>query len=151
MELKKRGFELPGKKPRTVLDMMQCIETMFEKIPHRNRLGSITVYDVDLNNQDNLREWLSAHPVICTGAMGTRAKQCAENLRIHLDFTYGVIDKCILKTLLGEDTLILTTGSMVKRVFQRVDTYGLESGVCIPVHPFVSEPVNAEEKNGSAS
>jgi cobalt/nickel transport system ATP-binding protein len=31
MELQKRGFFLRGKKPRTVLDMMRCIETLFEK------------------------------------------------------------------------------------------------------------------------
>ena len=31
MELQKRGFLLHGKKPRTVLDMMHCIETLFEK------------------------------------------------------------------------------------------------------------------------
>src|SRR5512137_761090 len=30
-ELQKRGFFPGGKKPRTVLDMMQCIETLFEK------------------------------------------------------------------------------------------------------------------------
>ena len=61
--------------------------------------------------------------------MGTRAKQYAENSQIPLDFTYGVIDKCILKALLGEDSLILTTESMVKRVYQRVDAYGRESGI----------------------
>ncbi len=55
--------------------------------------------------------------------MGTRAKQRAENERIRLDFTYGVIDKCILKALLGEDSLIMTTESMVNRVYQRVDAY----------------------------
>ena len=69
------------------------------------------------------------------GAMGTRAKQRAENSQIPLDFTYGVIDKCILKALLGEDSLILTTESMVRRVYQRVDAYGQESGIHIPVQP----------------
>jgi cobalt/nickel transport system ATP-binding protein len=65
--------------------------------------------------------------------MGTRSKQRAENEQIRLDFTYGVIDKCILKALLGEDSLILTTESMVNRVYQRVDAYCRESGICIPV------------------
>ena len=68
--------------------------------------------------------------------MGTRAKQLAENHKIPLDFTYGVIDKCILKALLGEDSLILTTGSMVRRIYQRVDIYGKESGISISVEPF---------------
>ena len=65
--------------------------------------------------------------------MGTRAKQRAENEGIMLDFTYGVIDKCILKALLGEDSLILTTESMINRVYQRVDSYGRESGIRISV------------------
>jgi cobalt/nickel transport system ATP-binding protein len=66
--------------------------------------------------------------------MGTRAKQRAENEQIRLDFTYGVIDKCILKALLGEDSLILTTESMVDRIYLRVDAYGRESGISITVN-----------------
>ncbi|MFA4823993.1 MAG: ATP-binding cassette domain-containing protein [Methanoregula sp.] len=149
MELQKRGFLLPGKKPRTVLDMMHCIETLFEKTRAQNQHGMITVCNVDLDCQEYLSEWISMHNGICTGAMGTRAKQCAENSRIHLDFTYGVIDKCILKALLGEDSLILTTESMVKRVYQRVDAYCLESGVHIPVHQLTPPPKILNEKNGS--
>jgi cobalt/nickel transport system ATP-binding protein len=81
--------------------------------------------------------------------MGTRAKQHAENSRICLDFTYGVIDKCILKALLGEDTLIMTTDSMVKRVNQRVDAYCRESGTRITVNQLIPapEPVNGERGN----
>ncbi len=149
MELKKRGFLLPGKKPRTVLDMMHCIETLFEKSRIQNRHGTITVCNVDLDNRESLSEWIAMHEGICTGAMGTRAKMCAENSRIHLDFTYSVIDKCILKALLGEDSLILTTESMVKRVYLRVNAYGVESGVQIPVHQFGTAQPEANGKNGS--
>jgi cobalt/nickel transport system ATP-binding protein len=148
MELQKRGFLLAGKKPRTVLDMMHCIETLFEKSTSQSRLGKITVYNVNSDNQEYLSNWLSMHKEICTGAMGTRAKQCAENSRIHLDFTYGVIDKCILKALLGEDSLILTSESMTKRVFLRVDAYSLESNVHIPVHLLNTSPEMTDEKTG---
>jgi cobalt/nickel transport system ATP-binding protein len=148
MELQKRGFLLPGKKPRTVLDMMHCIETLFEKSRSQSRHGTITVCNVDLDNRKSLPEWLSTHEGICTGAMGTRAKQCAENFDIHLDFTYSVIDKCILKALLGEDSLILTTESMVKRVYLRVDAYGRESGVQIPVHHLGAAPDRVNENDG---
>ena len=151
MELQKRGFLLPGKKPRTVLDMMHCIETLFEKSRGQSRHGTITVCNVDLDNEKSLPEWLSMHAGTCTGAMGTRAKQCAENSQIHLDFTYSVIDKCILKALLGEDSLILTTDSMVKRVYLRVDAYGLESGVQIPVQLLGAASNWVNEKNGSES
>ena len=148
MELQKRGFLLKGKKPRTVLDMMHCIETLYEKSGSNKSHGMITIYNVDQDNRKYLFEWLAVHTGICTGAMGTRAKQCAENLKIHLDFTYGVIDKCILKALLGEDSLILTTESMVKRVYLRVDAYGIESGVHIPLHQVTKEPEEVYEKNG---
>lgn len=151
MELQKRGFLLKGKKPRTVLDMMHCIETLFENSQKPGRHGTITVCNVDQDNGEYLSKWLAINTGICTGAMGTRAKQYAENLKIHLDFTYGVIDKCILKALLGEDSLILTTESMVKRVYLRVDAYGLESGVHIPVHPLRTAPEEANKKNEGVS
>jgi cobalt/nickel transport system ATP-binding protein len=65
--------------------------------------------------------------------MGTRSKQCAATEQIALEFTYGVIDKCILRALRGQDSLILTTGSMVSRVAVRVGAYCKESGNKISV------------------
>jgi cobalt/nickel transport system ATP-binding protein len=149
IELQKRGFLLQGKKPRTVLDMMHCIEPLFQNSRDQSRHGNITVYNVDSKNEQLLHKWLSVTPQIPIGAMGTRAKQCAENSKIPLDFTYGVIDKCILKALLGEDSLILTTGSMVKRVYQRVDTYGRESRIPIVVHQLGPSPEETDTKDGS--
>ncbi|MFA5267846.1 MAG: ATP-binding cassette domain-containing protein [Methanoregula sp.] len=151
MELQKRGFLLHGKKPRTVLDMMRCIETLFEKPGCSQRQGKITVCNVDADNRESLLKWLSLQQGISVGAMGTRAKQHAENSHIALDFTYGVIDKCILKALLGEDSLILTTESMVRRVSQRVDAYGLESGIIIPVQPLNSVTEATGDKKGCRS
>ncbi len=132
-ELQKRGFSLPGKKPRTVLDMMQDIESMFERKYSCTRPGTITIYNVDGHNSESISELCSELPDISIGAMGTRAKQCAETEKIRLDFTYGVIDKCILKSLLGEDSLIMTTRTMVDRVHQRVEEYAKESGIPIMV------------------
>ncbi|RPI39963.1 MAG: ATP-binding cassette domain-containing protein [Methanoregulaceae archaeon] len=150
-ELQKRGFLLSGKKPRTVLDMMHCIETLFEKTAHQTTYGAITVCNVDHDNGGSLSAWLTARRNFSVGAMGTRAKLRAENLQIRLDFTYGVIDKCILKALLGEDSLILTTESMVRRVYQRVDAYGKESGIIIPVQPFETTPGTADSTFGDPS
>jgi cobalt/nickel transport system ATP-binding protein len=133
MELQKRGFLLQGKKPRTVLDMMNCFETAMTNNCCHVLPGTITIYNVDRDSRELLLLWCSTHSSLSKGAIGTRAKQCAENEHISLEFTYGVIDKCILKALLGEDSLILTTESMVNRVYQRVDTYGRESGILIPV------------------
>jgi cobalt/nickel transport system ATP-binding protein len=82
--------------------------------------------------------------------MGTRAKQHAENLKIPLDFTYGVIDKCILKALLGEDSLIMTTGSMVPRINQRVEAYREESGIRIPLCTLEGEPPATSDSGDSS-
>ena len=133
-EMQKRGFPVQGKKPHTVLDMMHCIETIFHTTARLVRPGTITVCNVDQDSRDTVSTWLSSRPGMTVGAMGTRAKQRAENEQIGLDFTYGVIDKCILKSLLGEDSLIMTTGTMVDRVHQRVDRYARESGVPIRVN-----------------
>jgi cobalt/nickel transport system ATP-binding protein len=146
-EMHKRGFQVPDKKPHTVLDMMHCIETVLQKTSKYTRPGTITVCNVDQDNQDTLSTWLSSRPGIPAGAMGTRAKQHAEVSQIRLEFTYGVIDKCILKALLGENTLIMTTDSMVQRVSQRVDAYCQESGIRITVNQLTAapEPVNKEK------
>jgi cobalt/nickel transport system ATP-binding protein len=65
--------------------------------------------------------------------MGTRAKNLAERESIALDFTYGVIDKGILRALVGENSVLLTPASMVPHVFRRVETYCRESGNSIAV------------------
>jgi cobalt/nickel transport system ATP-binding protein len=148
-ELQKRGFNLEGKKPRTVLDMMQCIETIVKNTRSPVQPGTITICNVDKTTQQDVSCWFSLRPKVSVGAMGTRAKQHAENCHIKLDFTYGVIDKCILKTLLGEDTLIITTDSMVKRVTQRVDAYCQESGIHITVNHLGTGPEPAKEERGS--
>jgi cobalt/nickel transport system ATP-binding protein len=117
----------------TVLDMMQSIKTMFEKMYSCARSGIITIYYVDRHISESFSAWHSGQPVISVGTMGTRAKQRAENEQIQLDFTCGVIDKCILKALLGEDSLIMTTGNMVDRVYYRFDVSVKERGIPIVV------------------
>jgi cobalt/nickel transport system ATP-binding protein len=150
MELQKRGFLLQGKKPRTVLDMMHCFETALKKTCCHARPGAITICNVDRDHRELLLLWCSSRPGIPVGAMGTRAKQQAEISQIRLDFTYGVIDKCILKALLGENSLIMTTDSMVQRVNQRVDTYCRESGIRITVNQLITAPESTDEETGSA-
>jgi cobalt/nickel transport system ATP-binding protein len=139
-ELQKRGFSLPERKPRTILDMMNVIDRAFQNRPCSTEPGSVTVCNVDAAGMDFVRGWLSEHPELSIGAMGTRAKQQAKDHQIILDFTYGVIDKCILKALLGENSVILTTGTMVQRVFDRVENFSLENGVIIPVSMLDAPP-----------
>ncbi|HMK15505.1 MAG TPA: ABC transporter ATP-binding protein, partial [Methanomicrobiales archaeon] len=70
---------------------------------------------------------------IYIGAMGTRAKQRAAGDGLTLDFSYGVIDKCILRALNGRSSLILTVGGMVGRVERRVALFREESGTPVEV------------------
>jgi cobalt/nickel transport system ATP-binding protein len=132
-ELQKRGFSVPERKPRTTLDMLNVFDRAFHNRPCFGEPGSITVGSVDTAGPDLIRNWIIARPGISIGAMGTRAKQRALDHHIAIDFTYGVIDKCILKALLGEDSLILTTDSMVQRVFNRVEEFSKENNLSIPV------------------
>lgn len=150
IEMQKRGFLLPDKKPRTVLDMMQCIETAFHKTSGPVKPGCITICNIDRHASDLVPRWCSCRPDPAIGAMGTRAKQYAENSGIALDFTYGVIDKCILKSLLGDDSLILTVESMVGRIRQRVESYCTESGISIRVIQIDDEPESEAETRGNS-
>jgi cobalt/nickel transport system ATP-binding protein len=150
MELQKRGFLLQGKKPRTVLDMINCIEPFFEQSRSNKKPGVITICNVDRGVPERLQSWCSSHPFLAIGAMGTRAKQCAENAQINLNFTYGVIDKCILKSLLGEDSLILTIDSMVERIYQRIADYSRESDIQITVNMINAETDRFDTKGNTS-
>lgn len=145
-ELRKRGFALEGKRPRTVLDMMQCIESLIRSGSAPCVPGTITVSNIDQECSAAIGAWRSANPEGAFGAMGTRAKQYAESAGIPLNFTYGVIDKCILKALRGRNTHILTTGSMVRRIHERVDVYGNESGTRIEVRVSATIPADTAQK-----
>jgi cobalt/nickel transport system ATP-binding protein len=132
-ELGKRGFAIPERKPRSVLDMVHIIESQLHGSCSHHAPGTITVCNVDEWEGSSLSAWMKDRPGIVVGAMGTRAKQCAAQEQIALEFTYGVIDKCILRALRGQDSLILTTSGMVSRVAVRVEAYGNESGNTISV------------------
>lgn len=127
-ELAKRGFTIPKRKPRSVLDMVHIIESQVNGSCCHPAPGIITVCNIDEGDTSVLHAWINARPGIVVGAMGTRAKQCAATEQIPLEFTYGVIDKSILRALQGKDSLVLTTGSMVSRVAVRVEAYCKESG-----------------------
>jgi cobalt/nickel transport system ATP-binding protein len=130
-ELQARGIFQRIQKPKTILDMIHAIEHLANTPSSlKNSFGTIWVYDIDNRNDErdlasDLRE---AKASMAVGAMGTRAKQCVEQAQISLDFSYGVIDKCILRALRGEDTLIATSNSMVARIHMRVAEYCQESG-----------------------
>ena len=132
-ELVSRQMMEKTESPKSVLQLVSSLERNFSKPQAGRALGTITVCDVDKSGASEIRAWLAGHPSYRCGAMGTRAKNLAERESIPLDFTYGVIDKGILRALVGESSLLLTPGSMVPHVFRRVGAYCRESGNTIMV------------------
>jgi cobalt/nickel transport system ATP-binding protein len=139
-ELVSRQMVEKTESPKSVLQLVSSLEQNFRKPKADRVLGTITVCDVDATGADEIVAWIAGHPGVRRGAMGTRAKNLAERESIVLDFTYGVIDKGILRALVGENSVLLTPASMVPHVFRRVETYCRESGNKIAVVPLHSPP-----------
>jgi cobalt/nickel transport system ATP-binding protein len=135
MELVSRQMMEKTQSPKSVLQLISTLEQSFSKPRPERAPGTITVCNIDTTGAEEIARWVTGHPSARRGAMGTRAKNLAERESIPLDFTYGVIDKCILRALLGESSLLLSPGSMVPHVFRRVETYCQESGNTITVVP----------------
>jgi cobalt/nickel transport system ATP-binding protein len=81
----------------------------------------------------SIRSFLEEKGVDFVGAMGTGAKMMAQRLARDLDFTYGVIDKSILRAMLGKSALIMISGGMVEHSFRRIEEYCKEAGAEIEV------------------
>jgi cobalt/nickel transport system ATP-binding protein len=133
IELGRRGYIQPERKPRSVLDMIEIIENLLHGSCWNHKPGTISVCNVDEESATSLSSYVTTQENLAVGTMGTRAKQRALQEQLTVEFTYGVIDKCILRALRGQDSLILTTGSMAGRVVTRVDAYCKESGNTITV------------------
>jgi cobalt/nickel transport system ATP-binding protein len=129
-ELAGRGLVNVGKTPLNILELCDLLESRTEnKEPVKGKSrGKIYICNVDEDLLLQIPEILEETGADYTGAMGTSAKVMAEQSSIPLDFTYGVIDKCILKALTGKSSLIMTSGGMVDHALQRIEAYGRESG-----------------------
>ena len=135
-ELNLRGVIDRDVPPKSVLEFTDRIErAMHGRAPARSETGRIYLCDADLTGGDDLRRLVEQGAVDHVGAMGTRAKEFAGRERVLLDYTYGVIDKCILKALIGENSLIITTGGMVEHVRRRIGEYSAESGLTLAATP----------------
>jgi cobalt/nickel transport system ATP-binding protein len=139
-ELVLRGIVERGIPPKSILEFTDLVERRRKERIVQDALGTIYVCDADAAAGDALRSLIDGASVEYVGAMGTRAKKFANRELILLDFTYGVIDKCILKALVGENSLILTTGGMVDHVFQRIREYGIESSRPLVARPLTGTP-----------
>jgi cobalt/nickel transport system ATP-binding protein len=128
-ELAFRGILNGEKPPENMVGLTDLIETRARGRIKRERLGQIYLCNAEKSQPEEIRAFIEGESVDFTGAMGSSAKVMAEKEQIRLDFTYGVIDKSILKALAGKSTLIITSGGMVDHALLRVETYAQEAGV----------------------
>lgn len=134
-ELRSRGMKTPDSLPRTVLDIIRIIEQDHHGAIRLsdNGYGTIHVGDVDQISGVQINAILAGTSCDTIGVMGSRAKICARQWGLIPDISYAVIDKCILNAMNGRTSLILTTGGMVTRVFERVTTFNQINNRSIPV------------------
>ena len=123
-ELASRGIASSSRPPRNILELCDLLQPEGRGRPP----GKIYIWDVDRADGVEIKSMIDRMENCCKGAMGTGAKLLAERCGIPLDFTYGVIDKCILKALIGKDALIMTSGGMVEHTMKRISDYSRESG-----------------------
>ena len=128
-ELACRGLVDGPNPPKSILELCDLLESRTREPSIGARRGKIYIYNVDEAPPTGIKGTLENIRADFTGAMGTSAKIMAEQSLIQLDFTYGVIDKCILKALIGKTSLIMTSGGMVNHALQRIKAYGMESGI----------------------
>lgn len=132
-EMVERGLVEDGRTPpEGIPGMIDLMEEVSGKGAKRHH-GRILIVDVDRPSDNLPRRLIEGLSFDYIGAMGTRAKMLAQKEGIDLDFTYGVIDKSILRALNGETCLIMTTGGMVDHAALRIEAYVRESGSSIKV------------------
>ena len=123
-ELASRGMASGARPPRNILELCDLLQPGGSG----RSLGKIYIWDVDGADEAEIKSMIDRMGDCYKGAMGTGSKLLAERCGIPLDFTYGVIDKCILKALIGKDALIMTSGGMVEHTMKRISDYSRESG-----------------------
>lgn len=126
-ELAGRGIASGARPPRNILELCDLLQPTERGRP----LGKIYIWDVDGADEAQIKSMVDRMENCYKGAMGTGAKLLADRFLIPLDFTYGVIDKCILKALIGKNALIMTSGGMVEHTMKRISDYSRESGAGI--------------------
>ncbi len=152
-ELLRRGLRKPPTMPRSILDMIRIIECdrhggMQMK---GHNCGIIYVIDVASADEKITQSILNKYQINTVGAMGSKAKISARQWGIIPDYTYAVIDKCILHSMNGRRSLILTSGGMVPRVVERIKEFNQENNRTIDVITENAPLSNINDKpNGSS-
>jgi cobalt/nickel transport system ATP-binding protein len=130
-ELVMRGLARQAKKPKTVLDMINIIEGIRQgsMTGQPAGCGIIRVGDVEMLAHGTIKEIITDLGITGVGVMGSRAKERLQTEGIYPDYTYAVIDRSILRGMIGESVLIITSGGMVGKVIERVGEFEKETGI----------------------
>ncbi|VVB70705.1 Cobalamin import ATP-binding protein BtuD [uncultured archaeon] len=142
-ELAARGLISRRTPPRNILELCDILQSHAPGQEFQGTMGKICICNADKIGAEEIKSAIKEQEIRFVGAMGTSAKVMADKSRIPLDFTYGGIDKCILKALIGKSSLIITSGGMVEHASQRIEQYGSESGARIEVE-WLPTPVTKE-------
>lgn len=146
-ELRGRGVLDGDRPPRNILELTNLLETKAKVGCPKVSPGKIYIYDVDHADPEEIRAFLDSGIAKYVGAMGTSAKMMADREKIGLDFTFGVIDKSILKATTGQSSLIMTSGGMVEHAFRRIEAYCDEWGAKIQASVLNASGSNAPIPN----
>lgn len=134
-ELEEQGMITNGRFPKTVLDMIRFIDENRHNDHCSEQDGCIYLFNIDDPANIPAEQLIADKKITTVGAMGSRAKITAGKTGIHVQYTYGVVDKCLLRAVNGKDTLIITTGAMIERVYDRINTFNKEAGKNIRIIP----------------
>jgi cobalt/nickel transport system ATP-binding protein len=148
-ELVMRGLARQAKKPKTVLDMINIIEGIRKgsMTGKTEGCGMIRVADVDMLAHGTIREIIADLGITGVGVMGSRAKERLQKEGIYPDYTYAVIDRSILRGMIGESILIITSGGMVGKVIERVLEFEKETGFRLPAE-IIRAPCSPDRSKG---
>jgi cobalt/nickel transport system ATP-binding protein len=127
--LAEKGMPSIDTLPKSALDFITylCENCGLQKMKKNTPIsGDIYLADAEHVSPEIVKDLLGSGRIAAVGAMGTKAKAFAGNENISLEFTYGVIDKCVLKAINKKNTLILSSGGMFDRVRTRVETFNQE-------------------------
>ena len=127
-EMVKRGVLQNTAPPKGIPEMMQLLEGTLG-----NAAGTIYTVDTDCIDEAALARICEEHAAAHIGAMGTRSKKFLHSAGVVPEYTYGVVDKCLLAAMIGEDAVIFTCGGMVERVDLRVSQFEAVSSTAIRV------------------
>ncbi|HDQ08624.1 MAG TPA: ATP-binding cassette domain-containing protein [Methanoculleus sp.] len=130
------GMVKSGKIPQSVLDIVGMLRMHHHCCCDCSPSGFIVLADADCLDEEVLKEIVHDEAVTIIGGMGTAAKYQAKKSGISLTYTHGVIDKCLLKAISGQNSLIITHGGMIKRVLSRVEEFNDESGNTVEIVTF---------------